>query len=108
MKKSYNKLVRDRIANIIERSGAIVKIRTLKPIEFKVALKKKLVEESEELYGSVAKKEITSEIADILEVIDALMEVYRISRNELKKIKAQKRRIRGSFNDRVFLESVEE
>ena len=68
----YNKLVRDKIPEIIEKNGAIAVTRTLTDEEYKVYLEKKLYEEVAEFHESKS----IEELADILEVVYALGDTH--------------------------------
>ena len=103
-KKVYNKLVRDRIPEIIEAEGKIVKARILNNEEHLEELVKKLGEEYEEF----KKDMIIEELADLQEVILALADALNISHQELAKAVSKKTLKRGAFKKRIFLESVED
>lgn len=101
----HNKLVRDKIPDIIAQNEQSADVRILESDdEFVLELQKKLVEEAEEIRRDPS----VEEIADLMEVAEALMRVLGISREELVKVKKEKVKSNGSFNDRVFLISVEE
>jgi len=69
----YNKLVRDKIPEIIEDSGINCKARELKMADYKKELVKKLVEEAEEVsFKYKSKKAVEEELADVYEVIIGL------------------------------------
>ena len=99
----YNKLVRDRIPEIIEQSGKHCKTRVLSFEEYELSLRKKLAEEVEEYLTS----NDSNELADIIEVVYALAELHKINPEELEYIRLEKAKIRGGFEQRIFLESVE-
>ncbi len=71
MERIYNKLVRDKIPNIIKEQGETPVIRILDEIEYKNGLEKKLYEEYKEVIESTGDDRI-EELADMLEVIRAL------------------------------------
>ena len=106
MKTIYNKLVRDNIPTIIEKNNKKSKIRILDENEYIIELKKKLMEESNEVHNANSKQEILEEIADVYEVIDALMNIYHISKEEVLDIKEKKAIKNGKFNKKIFLEYV--
>ena len=97
--KVYNKLVRDRIPLIIREAGGLARVRRLGRAEAVALLKQKLVEEAFEVWNA-ADKEIGEELADVLDVIDALREHGGISEEELRRTgeskRAKARRIRGN------------
>ena len=68
--------------------------------EYWEKLKEKFVEEVNEFI----KAENSDELADVLEVIDAIIDYKKIDKNELKIIKEKKVEKRGAFKDRVILD----
>ena len=99
----YNKLVRDKIPQIIEKQGEKPNIRILENAEFTQCLEKKLDEEVAEYH----KDRNTEELADILEVVFALAENLGCSTEQLMEVYREKHEKRGGFRDRVFLISKE-
>ncbi len=102
MKKVYNKLVRDKIPEIIEAAGEKPVTRILGNKEYLQSLVAKLSEEYDEF------KEVLNieELADLQEVIFALADVIA-SREELEKVRVEKAAKRGTFKNKIFLESTE-
>lgn len=96
----YNKLVRDKIPEIISRKCGHAIAHTATRKEYWTKLKDKLREEVEEFNA----KPSLEELADILEVVDAIIEFKNFSRAELKKTKRDKKRERGGFKERIILE----
>lgn len=103
MKKTYNKLIRDKIPEIILSSGEKPKVKILGNRQYKEELKKKLIEEVRELNLARGKKEIINELADISELIDWICREYKVEKDILKKCKTEKNSKRGSFKDKLFL-----
>lgn len=101
---SHNKLVRDRIPEIIEKSGKTCIIRKLSDAEYILALEKKLHEEVAEYQ----KDKNLEELADVLEVLQAICLARGYSLAELESVRAQKSVERGGFKEKVFLEAVED
>ena len=106
--KVYNKLVRDRIPEIIEESGKKANYRVLSQEEYRQALKDKLLEEVLELLAAKTKEEMIEELADIDEVIRTMKIVFNISRTEVDFFAMHKANEKGEFEKRYFLESVED
>lgn len=100
---TYNKLVRDRIPEIIEEAGKVPATRVLSDNEYVIKLTEKLQEELNE-YKEFHEIE---ELADLQEVIDSILFHKNISKSEFYKIVNKKRDKRGSFKDRILLTSVE-
>ena len=99
----YNKLVRDKIPQIIRNSGHTPITRVLDDAEFLACLENKLDEEVAEFH----RDNNVEELADILEVVYALAEADGYSREDLNRICNEKRSERGGFHDRIFLEGKE-
>ncbi len=102
--KTFRKLIRDRIPEIIAANGEKAVTRVLNDDEFLTALENKLLEEVQEMRLGQDKK---MEIADIYEVLDALIRVYGFSKEEILKLQEEKRNTRGGFEKHLFLESLE-
>ncbi|MFA5310454.1 MAG: nucleoside triphosphate pyrophosphohydrolase [Candidatus Paceibacterota bacterium] len=96
----YNKLVRDRIPEIIKSKGDIPIAHIADDKEYWQKLKEKLQEEVNEFMQD----ENAEEMADILEVIDAITNFKNFSKEELEIIKNKKAEERGKFKDKIILE----
>ena len=102
---TYNKLVRDKIvSNINSQDGKNATYRILNDEEYLCELNKKLIEESHEFI----EENNIEELADIMEVLESIMELKNISWNEVRDIQNNKRIKRGGFKDKIYLETVEE
>lgn len=99
----YNKLVRDKIPEIIKNQGQVPYTRILDEEEYLLALEQKLDEEVREYH----KDKTIEELADILEVVYALAEGTGASREALLSCYESKHKKRGGFHDRTFLISKE-
>ncbi len=99
----YNKLVRDRIPEIIRADGKRLKSRVLDDAEHLEALLKKLEEEVAEL----TEARNVEEMADVHEVLLALAEALKIVPEELEEVRRGKAAKRGGFQQKIFLEEVE-
>lgn len=99
----YNKLVRDKIPQIIEDNGQKSVTRILDKEEYMFALEQKLDEEVQEFHRDKS----LEELADILEVVYALTEAKGYTREQLTETCDHKRNVRGGFSDRIFLISNE-
>jgi predicted house-cleaning noncanonical NTP pyrophosphatase (MazG superfamily) len=109
MLKLYNKLVRDRIPEIIEADNHKPKTRIMDEAEYIEALLVKLVEEANELVKAKDDdKELAKEIGGVYEVLNAIIEHYKLDRLEIMQLKEKRKDERGGFEKRIFLESVEE
>jgi predicted house-cleaning noncanonical NTP pyrophosphatase (MazG superfamily) len=94
------KLVRDRIPEIMHREGKRPDIEKIGGDRLKAALKEKLVEEALEMRDSA---DIREELADVLEVAEAIIDAYDIDEVELQAIRWKKREERGGFDKGYYL-----
>lgn len=105
--KIYNKLVRDKILEIIKKDGEKPISRRLSIKEFKQEALKKVVEEAKEILGAMnSKEELVKEIADLEEILEAVMKAYKISSSDVRSIKNKRKEVRGAFTKRIFLEKT--
>ena len=98
MKKQINKLVRDHIPSFCKNPET----RILNDEDYTAALKHKLNEE----VGEYLQDNTIEELADIMEVIEALAENQGSSLREVMEFKQRKQSKNGAFRDRIFLISV--
>ena len=107
-KKIYNKLIRDKIPEIIKADRHTSKTRIMDNEEYRQELFKKVLEEGKELREVKGDaKEMIKEISDVYEVVDAIIESYKLDRGEINKIKEERRAKRGGFKKKIFLEHVD-
>lgn len=96
---TYNKLVRDKIPQIMISNGEIPNTRILNTGEFIFELRNKLTEEVKEYINSGD----IEELADILEVCFTLGKINGVTQEELLEVMNNKRESRGGFEDKIFL-----
>ncbi len=101
MSRPRGKLVRDRIPEIILRSGRMPVTHRLGREEYLAELRRKLSEEVEEFLESGE----AEELADIREVVDALSDLL-FSRERVARLQERKRERNGAFRERTFLDDV--
>ena len=104
MKISYNKLVRDKIPEIIKASGKTCETGILSDEEYLQMLDKTLDEELVEYH----QEQNIEELADLLEVLYATAKARGYSIEELEHVRVEKQRSRGGFDKRILLKSVAE
>ena len=102
--KTYNKLVRDLIPEIIEQSGNRCRTRILSDEEYLKMLDLKLDEELTEYH----KDQNVEELADLLELIYAAAIARGYTLEELESVRAEKAKKRGGFEKKIFLIDVTE
>lgn len=95
--ESYNKLVRDKIPEILDAKGVEYEKRVATSEEYKAELIKKLAEEIREFEEACSPEEL----ADVIEVIEALRQLPEYS--EVETIRMQKKEERGGFKERIIL-----
>ena len=96
----YNKLVRDKIPEVIISRGGIPITHIADDKEYWEKLREKLQEE----VGEFLESETVEEIADVQEVIEAIMNYKKFDQVELAKVKEKKVEERGAFVKRIILE----
>lgn len=122
----HNKLVRDKIPNILIKKGKAFKCHTITGQELQIALSCKVLEEAKEVNEAAQnfvikgeninignppnarKNQLVGELADLMEATFALMKAFNISADTVKKEIAYKSNTRGKFNDGIYLEWVGE
>ena len=100
----YNKLVRDRIPEIIEASGKTCKTVVLNDEEYLRMIDAKLDEELAEYH----KDQNIEELADLMEVIYAAAAARGYSVEQLEQVRAEKAEKRGGFQKKILLVEVVE
>lgn len=104
----YNKLVRDRIPEIIENDGKQCTTKILDNERYIVELKKKVHEELQEYEAASSDEEAVEELADILELMHALAKTHGSTIEEVENVRVEKAKKRGGFEEKVFLIEVED
>ena len=102
--KRYNKLVRDRIPEIIETSGNTCVTEILSDEDYLKMLDAKLDEELAEYHAD----QNIEELADLMEVIWACAVARGYSVEELEQVRAEKATKRGGFEMKILLKEVVE
>ena len=103
--KIYNKLVRDKIPEIIAGdNGKTCVTRIMEDDEYLETLNTKMQEELKEYLESGD----VEELADLEEVLRAILDVKNVSYEEFENIRNTKVEKRGSFKKKIFLESVDD
>lgn len=100
--KSYHKLVRDLIPEIIEQSGKRCVVSILSDEEYLRMIDEKLNEELAEYHddGSI------EELADLIEVIYAAAKARGFTIEQLEAVRVEKVQQRGAFDKKILLTEV--
>jgi len=98
----YHKLVRDHIPEMIRRDGSTCEVVTMTEEEYRQALREKLIEEACEAAGADS-DHLVIELADLAEVLDALMASYGIVSAAVQAEQERRRIERGGFARRIRL-----
>lgn len=102
MKRRYDKLIRDRIPEIMDASNVTYEVRTLDDAEYAAALRAKLVEEAEEA-SRAAREDLVKEMADLIEVVRALAEHEGVDLRDVENVRRARAEERGAFRQRLLL-----
>ena len=105
---TYNKLVRDNIPQVIEKTGKEFSTRILSEEEYGIELNKKLGEELAEYIEAKTNEEAVEELADILELVHAAAKMHGATIEQLEEVRRAKAEKRGGFEQRIFLIEVED
>ena len=89
-RKVYNKLVRDRIPEIVKVSGRTCECETL----------------SDEAYIRKLDEKLNEELADLLEVMEAVVRARGHTWDDLIRIRTEKRTKRGGFEKKILLKEI--
>jgi predicted house-cleaning noncanonical NTP pyrophosphatase (MazG superfamily) len=103
--KVYRKLVRDQIPMIIRQAGGLARVRRIPRSEAKEMLAQKLIEEAFEVRNASG-QDVAEELADVLDVVDAIRDYAGVSQAELAELREKKRSNRGGFEDLVYLQET--
>lgn len=104
-----NKLVRDKIPDIIKVSGKTPEIFMLDDDQMKRATMCKIIEEANELNDAFVSNNhvgVVEELADLYEIISAFCNANNISQRDIRAARKLKNEIRGQYNNRVFLKRI--
>ncbi len=101
--KIYNKLVRDKIPEIMRNNGSIPVVKKLDNNSYIKELNRKLQEELKEYLDD----ESIEELADLEEVILAILDYKKVPYEQFEQIRKDKVLKRGAFKEKIYLEREE-
>lgn len=104
--KHFNKLVRDKIPQIIVSQGNIPDTEILDSALYSRHLNLKLLEECKEVIEAESKESKIEELADLLEVIHGIINDIGTSIDEVEKVRLDKKEKRGGFDNKIFLKKI--
>jgi predicted house-cleaning noncanonical NTP pyrophosphatase (MazG superfamily) len=102
--KKYNKLVRDKIPELIQAEGNTCEYHVASPEEYQTKLYAKLLEELNEFIETPN----VEEAADMWEVFSTICMLHKLDFAEVARVAFLKSQKRGAFNNRIILESVQD
>ena len=106
MDKEYNKLVRDKMPDIIKDKGSNPVIRVLDTKRYKKELEKKLLEGCKKVSRTKRSDTRLDVLADMLEVINSLASLENKTLKDIERVADLKRQYQGGFQGKIYLEKV--
>lgn len=103
----FEKLVRDKVPEMIQSEGSIVQSQKLHGDELVEALKNKLIEEAQEVLHAKSANELKEELADVMEVWTAIASSHNIDLADIEKARISKKAKRGAFADGIYISAIE-
>ncbi len=102
-KITYNKLIRDKIPEIIRERGAECETEVLDDVRFADELMRKVVEESSGLLQSRSREEMLEELGDVTIVLTEIRKLHNISDEEMEKALVDNIALKGGFDKHIYL-----
>jgi len=103
----FDKLIRDKILDMMHSTGYIVHDKKLTGKELIEALKNKLLEEAHEVVQAKSVEELKEELADLQEVVSALVSACKLDSAEIEKIRVAKKQKKGGFSEGIYVSSID-
>lgn len=104
--KTYNKLIRDKIPQVMDKKSVTYSVRRLNDQEYVEKLNEKLQEELDEYFAAGEESQV-EELADLVELVYAILENKGVSIDQFEKVRLKKREERGGFKEKLLLISTE-
>lgn len=102
-----NVLVRDKMVDRMKSEGILVDYKKLNQKDYENALRKKVIEEAQEVADEKNREKLIFELADLLEVIQTLANTLEITESEISEAREKKREKSGGFTKKHFTNFVE-
>ncbi|HUC90322.1 MAG TPA: nucleoside triphosphate pyrophosphohydrolase [Patescibacteria group bacterium] len=100
----YPKLIRDKIPELVESQGKTAKTRVMKDDEeYLKYLLAKLIEEATELAHAETSHNQEEELADVYEVLSAVLELLELEQSDITSVQNEKRQKRGGFKKKLLM-----
>lgn len=106
-RSNFNKLIRDKLPARMREEGIIIHSAQLSAEEYFKQLKRKILEEAQEVVDSEDEEELTIELADVIEVIYAIAACRGISKEKIESERLAKREINGKFSAQHYINYIE-
>ena len=103
----YNKLCRDKTVERSEKIGSKIHFTVLDDNDFDKNLRMKIKEEAEEVALATSRDELITELADVLEVMQALCTLHAVDFEDVVTKQLSIRAERGGFDGRIFITKAE-
>ena len=107
MPTGHDKLIRDRIPEIMDEAGVRFEVESLDDAAFERALRAKVAEEAGEAARASGRDDLALELADLVEVLRALMAATGLEPDEVERLRERRRTERGGFERRLWLSWTE-
>lgn len=107
-KFKQEKLWRDKLPVIMQENHcSIIHSKQLNDAEFDRELRTKLLEEADEVNKASSTKELIEELADLYEVIDTMLDLHALDKEQVLLAQHKKRTERGGFMERTYVTVAE-
>ncbi len=106
-KYQFDKLIRSKIPARMEDEGVSVNRNSLSESEYLSELKMKILEEAQEVHDAESKEDLTTELADVMEVIHTIADANAISMEDIADAQLKKREINGKFLPENYINYIE-
>ncbi len=100
-----HKLARDKIIEDCEQQNIGIDYHIMNEGDYHKALAQKLQEESLEVV-SAQKDELLEELADVQEVLDALLKAHGFTSEQLHQVQLEKREKKGGFDKKIYVNAI--